>query len=293
MTTEVQKLVRRIIKNSSYLFSATGISAGLSMLGGILTARLLGVEAFGILGTIIMFTSTVNKFASFRMGEMVIKYVGQYSEADDPSRAAATFKAAALLEMLASLAAFGLVYLLAPLGARFFAKDPGLSGLFVLYGLIVIANLIAESSTGLLQIFDRFRRLAALNVIQGVISLAIISIAYFTNGGLREVLLAYLAGKVISATGFSAAALLEATRRWGRHWWKTPLDLLRPQARELASFAISTNLSATLSLVNKDSELLWVSFFRSFVRMRLIEDFLFAIQALLEVSPRNASFHSS
>jgi O-antigen/teichoic acid export membrane protein len=41
------------------------------------------------------------------------------------------------------------------------------------------------------------------------------------------------------------------------------LDLLRPQRRELARFAISTNLSATLSLINKDSELLWVSYLRN------------------------------
>jgi len=45
--------------------------------------------------------------------------------------------------------------------------------------------------------------------------------------------------------------------------WRSPLNLLRPQARELIHFAVSTNISATLSLVNKDSELLWVSFFRS------------------------------
>jgi O-antigen/teichoic acid export membrane protein len=77
------------------------------------------------------------------------------------------------------------------------------------------------------------------------------------------VLYAYLAGKVISALGFSLAALLEAQRQWGTGWWKVSLGLLRPQARELTRFAVSTNLSATLSLINKDSELLWVSFLRS------------------------------
>ncbi|MBN1669255.1 MAG: oligosaccharide flippase family protein, partial [Anaerolineales bacterium] len=259
----MNQIVRRIVKNTGYLFSATGISAALSMVQGILTARLLGVEAFGILGTIIMFTSTVNKFASFRMSELVIKYVGQYTEAKDSQRAAALFKVAALTEILASLAAFGLIWLLAPLGALLFAKEPSFASLFVLYGLIVLANLMAESSTGLLQIFDRFRRMAALNVVQSVVTLAIICLAFFTGGGLQQVLLAYVAGKTISALGFTAAALVEAHRHWGRDWWKAPINLLRSQAGELAHFAVSTNLSATLSLINKDSELLWVSFFRS------------------------------
>lgn len=257
------ELARRVIKNSSYLFSATGASAALSMLQGILIARMLGVAGFGILGAIITFTSVINRFASFRMSELVIKYVGHYGEAGDQPRAAAVFKAAALTEMLASIFAFGLVGALSPLGARFLAKDASVTNWFVIYGLIVLANLVSESSTGLLQICDRFRRMAALNLLQSLVTLALITIAFFTGGGMLEVLLAYLCGKTISAFGLTVSAFVEAQRRWGGAWWRTPLELLRPKARELAHFAVSTNISASLSLINKDSELLWISFLRS------------------------------
>lgn len=256
-------LIRRVIKNSTYLFSATGISAALSMLQGILTARLLGVANYGTLGSIMMFTSVINKFASFRMSDLVIKYVGAYTESGDRQRASAIFKAAALTEMLASLLAFGLIWLLAPWGARYFAKDPTVSHWFGIYGLIVLANLIAESSTGLLQIFDRFRRMAMLNVVQSLLTLTLITVIYFTHGGMVAILLAYIAGKTLGALSITLAALREASRRWGPGWWRTPLSLLRPQVRELSHFAVNTNLSASLSLINKDSELLWVSFFRS------------------------------
>lgn len=256
-------LIARVIKNSGYLFSATGITAVISMVQGILAARLLGVEGFGILGAITMFTSVVNKFVSFRMGELVIKYIGQYTEADDTRRAAALFKVAALAEMGASLVAFALIGLLSPLAAQYFAKDISLAHWFALYGLIVIANLIAESSTGLLQIFDRFRRMAALSVVQSLATLAIITIVYTQKGGFGGILAAYIVGKTIGALGLTFAALIEATRRWGKGWWKSPLGVLRPQARELAHFAISTNISASLSLINKDSELLWVSLLRN------------------------------
>lgn len=137
------ELIRRLVKNAGYLFGANGISAAISMLQGILAARLLGVEQFGILGAITMFASVINKFMSFSMGELVIKYVGYYTEAGDQKRAAAVFKGAALAEMLASLIAFAIVWLLSPLGAQYFAKDPDLADLFAFYGLIVLANLIA------------------------------------------------------------------------------------------------------------------------------------------------------
>jgi hypothetical protein len=36
------ELILRVVKNSGYLFSATGVAAALSMLQGILAARMLG-----------------------------------------------------------------------------------------------------------------------------------------------------------------------------------------------------------------------------------------------------------
>ncbi len=255
-------LMRRIYKNSGYLFSATGFGAAISMLQSILVGRLLGVAGFGLLGTIIMFTSVVNKFVSFRMSEFVIKYVGRYQETGDPQRSAAIFKAAALAEMLASLAAFAIIGLLSPLAASYLAKDASLAWLFALYGLIVLANLIAESSTGTLQVFNRYRRIASLNILQSLVTLGLIFWAYLANGGMQQIVLAYLAGKTLGASMLTVAALNEAGRRWGRGWWRTPLGILRPEWRELTHFAISTNISASLNLINKDSELLWVSLFR-------------------------------
>jgi O-antigen/teichoic acid export membrane protein len=256
-------LLQRVIKNSGYLFGTTSISAALGMVQGILVARMLGVEGFGILGAVIMFTSVVNNFASFRMSELVIKYVGHYSEMGDQERCAAVFKLAAMTEIVASLVAFALLYLLAPLGARYLAKDPTLTYVFILYGLVVLTNLIAESSTGLLQIYDRFRRLAWLGLIANVVTLAIIAVLYVTGGNLASVLLAYMIGKSMGVLGLTLAALLEARQRWGSGWWRVPLGILRPQFGELTRFAISTNISGTISLVTKDSELLWVSLLRN------------------------------
>ena len=256
------ELIRRLIKNSSYLFSATGISAAVSMLQGILVARLLGVENFGILGAIIMFTSVINNLVSFRMGELVIKYVGHYSEENDDLHAAAVFKSAALAEMLASVVAFGLIVLLAPLGAKYFAKDSTTTGWFVLYGLIVLANLISESSLGLLQIFDRFRNVALFTMVQSMVTLGLVFIVYVAGGGMVGVLVSYLAGKAVGALALTVAALVEARRHWKPGWWRVDLKILRPQTRQLVNFAVNTNISASLSLITKDSELLWVSFFR-------------------------------
>jgi O-antigen/teichoic acid export membrane protein len=122
--------------------------------------------------------------------------------------------------------------------------------------------MVFESSTGLLQIFDRFPQMAGWNLAASVSTLALVLMVYFRDGNLTGILVAYMLGKSINALGLTLAALVEASRRWGKSWWKTPVSLLNNQRRELTHFAISTNISASLSLITKDSEVLWVSFFR-------------------------------
>lgn len=253
------EIIQRVVKNSGYLFSATGISAALSMVQSIFVARLLGVTDFGILGTITMFTSVVNKFASFRMSELVIKYVGEYTVEGDDVKASAVFKSAAIIETITSFFAFGLIWALAPVGAQIFAKDIAAASWFILYGLIVLANFMIESSTGLLQIFDQFKIVAATTVGQSILTLTLVGLVYLNQGGLYEVVLVYMAGKMAGAIALAAAAVFLATRRWGFDWWRAPVSLLRERSNELVRFAFSTNISATINLVNKDGELLWVS----------------------------------
>lgn len=255
------ELIYRIVRNSGYLFSATGIAAAMSMVQSILAGRLLGPSTFGILGALTAFTSVINRFASFRMNELVVRYVGHYEEQGDPQRSAAVFKMAGALEIGGSLVAFALIWILAPLGAQLFANEPDLADWFRVYGLIVLANLIYESATGILQIFDRFRIIAIVTAIQSVVTLTIIVMAFFAKWELVAVVVAYMAGKVVGSVAISLAALWQAHRSWGAGWWRVPMNLLADQRRSLLTFAFSTNISSTISLIAKDSEILWVSAF--------------------------------
>ncbi len=251
-------LMQRVIRNSGYLFTGSTLSAGMSMIQSILAARLLGAEAFGVLGIITVFASVINRLTSFRMGELVVNYVGEFTARDEPDRAAAAYKSAALAEGCSSLIAFLLILLLAPLAARYLAHDPGTAGLFSMYGLMVLAHMVAESSTGLLQYFDRFRLQAGIQVGQSALTLALIVAASLAKGGLAAIVFAYLAGKAAWALAVTFAAWIQARKHWGPGWWRAPLTLIARRRRAMMRFAISTNLTGTLTLVTRDSEVLWL-----------------------------------
>lgn len=252
-------LTRRMIRNSSYVFSANTFSAVLSMAQSVLAARLLGVEAFGVLGAITQFASVINRITSFRMSELVVSYVGEFTSEGKNEHSAALFKAAGLTEIVSAILAFLILVALAPLGAKHLAKDPGTSGIFIIYGISVLANLFAESATGLLQIFDRFRSIAIITIIQGVLTLVLIVIAFLSSGNLNDIVLAYLCGKIVWAGLISFMALRTAGAQWGRGWWKASFGLIADRRKDIAKFAISTNLSGTINLATRDSDILWLS----------------------------------
>src|SRR5665647_2023606 len=71
------KLLRGVLKNSSFLFSSNTISAALGMVNSIFATRLLGVEGLGLVTIVQTFVTNVNRLLSFRMSEVVVKYLGQ------------------------------------------------------------------------------------------------------------------------------------------------------------------------------------------------------------------------
>jgi O-antigen/teichoic acid export membrane protein len=293
-------LLRRVMKNSGYLLSATTVSTAMSMVQGALAARMLGVEGFGLVGLITDFGSNINRLTSFRMSQLVLHYVGDYTEQGKPREAAAVFKAAGLVEIASSLLAVGLIVFLAPLAAQALAHDPGTASLFILYGLAILANLMMESSTGLLQLADRFAALSWITVGQSVVTLVLMAVAFGRHGDILAVVIAYTVGKASGALASSGAALVEARLRWGSGWWKAPLRLLADRRREMVRFAWSTNLSTSIALLTRDSELLWLGAFSSPTQVgyykvaRAVTNILFVpVNPLISTTYREASLEVS
>ena len=210
------RILRLVLKNTGYMFSGTGLSLVMNMLQSVFAARLLGAAGIGLVGVITVYAATVNRLFSFRMSEVVVKYMGSYLADGRKEEAAAVVKLAMLAEATTSVLAFVCLILLSPLAARFLAKDDSTLALFWIYGFSVLGSLIAESSTGVLQVTHRFREQAMINFGQSLLSAAIIFGAFLFNGNVLVVLLAYLLGKIILGLARQWWLFAPWTRCWER-----------------------------------------------------------------------------
>jgi O-antigen/teichoic acid export membrane protein len=250
-------ILKKVIGNSAYLFGSQAISAVLS----ILTANLLGVASFGALGVIIGFVTNINRLLSFRMGDFVVRYMGGALAEDQPKRAGAALKAAGFTEMGTSLLAYGVLFLLSRWGAVTFAKDPGTQSLFLIYGVIIIGNMLTETATGALQVMGHFKSQALLNLLQSVLTAILFALVIINQGGIFEVMLVYLVGKMVLGIGPVLLALYWLPRTLGKEWWRTPMRSNLPERKSMIRFAIHSNFSGTVTILARDSEVLWVGYF--------------------------------
>jgi O-antigen/teichoic acid export membrane protein len=260
-------LLRRVVKNSSYLFSSNALSAVLSFLQTIVAVRLIGVTNWGLVATIQTFASNVNRLLSFRMSEVVVKHLTPALGEKNNQEAAVLVKAAGLTEAVTSVVAFIVLVLFTPLAARIFAKDAGAAPWFTFYGLILLSNLVYETSTGVLQVTRRFDHLARTNFVQSVVTASLIVGVYFTYRltGLRyysyllpAILLAYVLGKTYVGLSLAIVALRELNARLGSGWWRIPLRTLAHK-RSLALFALNTNLNGTVNVLFRDNIQLYLA----------------------------------
>ena len=251
-------VLARVVKNSGFLFTSNVVSALLS----ILTANLLGVRVFGVLGIVISFVSNINRLLSFRMGDVVVKYMSNHLERDEKQAAAAVVKAAALTEGITSVLAYGILAALAPLAATYLTDDPSTLPLFLIYGLSILSNIITETATGVLQVGGHYRSMALINFLQSIATAGIILYAFISRTGLATVLMAYLSGKIILGLAPIVLAIYWLPRMLGNDWIKAPFTLLPPR-KEFVKFSLSTNFSGTINMFARDSEVLWVGYFFS------------------------------
>lgn len=253
-------LLRRVVRNSSYLFSSNTVSAALGLVQGIFVTRLLGSTGYGLLAIVMDFASNTNRLLSFRMSEVVVKYMGEALAQENRERAAALVKGIGLTEAVTSMLAYLVLLALSAWGAQVFAHDMSVVVLFRFYGLFLLANLVYETSTGVLQATDKFKLVAQANFYQSIAITILIVCAFVLKLGIAGVLTAYLIGKTIAAIMIVVFAFRELNIKLGPTWMRASLSLLTDW-RAILRFAFSTNLNGTINLFARDNIRLYLAIF--------------------------------
>jgi O-antigen/teichoic acid export membrane protein len=161
-----------------------------------------------------------------------------------------------------SVLAYLVLLALSAWGARTLAKDASVDSLFQFYGLFLLANLVYETSVGVLQTTDQFKQVARANFYQSLVVTGLVLLAFLLGWGIPGILAAYLLGKSLTAILIASSAVQQLNSHLGKGWMRAPLQQVKDW-KPILRFALSTNLNGTVNLFARDNIRLYLAWFLS------------------------------
>lgn len=156
-----------LFKDSFWAFSGNVVGKGLSLIASICIARLIGKDDFGMYTLIRTSLLSIAVFSTFGLGYTATKFVAEYLK-DQPNKVRAVIKNTMQITLIMGGVFTALLFIFCKEIAAFL-EVPNLYRSIRYLAIIVFFNSIITTQTGILAGLKRFKALARINFINGLI----------------------------------------------------------------------------------------------------------------------------
>lgn len=248
------QVLRKLMANASWLFAGNSFGVALGVIQGLVVARFLGVESFGIFALISSLTASINQIVDSRVWETVVKYVHKFKEQGRSDKAVALIKMCLLIDLCSALIGSTILFLIADRAAEVLMQTSAYSKHLMFFGLTILAAFPTGTCTALLRVDERFRGLAFKESLIALIRMMAVLIAlFYTTEPLLGIVFAY----VFCACVDSMVSVGMSRRTWVSlgltSFRSSRFTLLRGHRREILRFLIYSNLIAFTKLIQQQT----------------------------------------
>ncbi len=252
---------RRILKGSGWLFGGQTLATVLALVQGVLLARLLGPESYGIVALVTTFTALLTRFFDARSWETAVKYLTEFILKGESGQARAVLKGLVGVDLIAAALTWGTLFALAPLGARVFVQDPAAAGLIRVYALTVLGLAPFGIGLALLMIANRYAWMSGLQAACALAELALTLGVVLWGGSLRHLMWAFVAAAGVRTLGALWVMARVSPSLGLSGWLGADVRDARERIREVVQFWASSNLFAVIKGIHQSVDTLLVGSF--------------------------------
>ncbi len=175
-----------------------------------LSARILGVEGFGVLGVIAATTVLVYGLAAMPGRDVVTTFVTRAVVEGRAEEGARVFRFALASSLGFALIAYVVIAALALAASDLLEIDEEHKNAMLLYGVGGVLTAVYDESLGALRLADRMLLYLLVTIVARLVGVGLLAAVWLAEGGLTEVVLAHMAVSAVSGLGMFAAAALSA-----------------------------------------------------------------------------------
>jgi len=249
----------RVFRNSSWLFSAKGVGAILSIFYLAILTRSLGVAGFGEFMVIVGAIQVLTAILKLQTWQVVVQFGVPYLIAGQHQAFRKLSVQNFWIEFIGGIVACGVLWLMLPYGAAQFGWNAPVQQAIMGYGVIVFLS-VRSTPIGILRAQDRFGGNAFGDAIIPIVRFAGALILFVTLPSLTGFLIVWGLSEFIS---FVVMWLMV----WRRHDAIYPLQetaaiaAASPSRQQFLAFLLFTNLAYLVSVIRERLVVVIVGFF--------------------------------
>jgi O-antigen/teichoic acid export membrane protein len=255
-------LEQRLFRDVGVLTAANVVDAGLSVLQGMLVARWLGPELYGVAALVMTYPALLFTFLDPRASDASVKYLGEFSSRRERERASAMCTLGWVVDLLTALVALLAVAATAGWAAAHVVRAPEVVLPMVLFTAAFVPRALAGTATAALTTLGRFHLLATATVLQAVVRTALVLGLVSGGAGVAGVVYGNAVAVALSGVGLTLLAYPLITATWGRTGVARAWTVLAGHRRSIFSFLLYNDVNAFLGAFVKQADLLFLGWLR-------------------------------
>jgi O-antigen/teichoic acid export membrane protein len=253
-------LRRPFVRHVGILTIANGVGAVLSVVQGILVARWLGPELYGVVALVTSIPDWVYTFFDARVSEALIKYLSEFDARGDRTRAAALSRLGYLIDFAVATMAFLGILVIAPWASRAVVHRPELVWLLVIYAVAFLPRSLRGTSYVVLAVHHFFYTIALIETTVTIVRVGLVLGLILAGWGVPGVVWGNAVALALSGLLYAIAARPLLRSSWGNVPWLSTWGVLKGYRREFIGFIAYTNLNVLLASVPKQLDILLLGY---------------------------------
>ena len=253
----VGSMRRRLLRNIAWLSSSQAAAAGMGIGALALTAQTLGPAGLGILAVIEAWARLLARLLHPEPWQALIQFGTAALEDGDRLRFRRLVWMSLVADMMLGLLVAITGVTLALLAGRWLGMEEGRAGLFAL-AAAASGLALRPTATGVLRIFDRFDRLARIDVAIASLRLSLVAVAWQAGASIEAFVWLFVVWTIADGIWPMLAAWSELRRR-DLLPLRCGLQTLRLENPGVLRLFVTTNINVTLRQLRQRLDVLFLA----------------------------------
>jgi O-antigen/teichoic acid export membrane protein len=254
---------RKFVRDVGLLTVANFASAAISLVQGVLIARWLGPESYGVAALLMSYPDLVYTFFDARSSDASVKYLGEFHTRGEREQALAVCKIGYLVDLAMAGIAFGVVLATAFWVAENIAHAPDSAWLVLLYSAALVPRAFVGTSYAVLVTLGHFSRMALLDTAMTVLRTALVLGLVLAGWQVAGVIWGNAIALMVTGAWYGLVGYVVARRTWGGSWHHARWSVLKGYRRAILRFLAHNELNALLGMIPKQLDTVLLGYFRN------------------------------